>query len=347
MDYTYFRIVFLHLNMPPFPVISSTLSPTGIAEFVHKNYSLSPNTTCRLLKTGINHTYSIDNEGEKFVFRVYCYNWRTQEEILEELNLLELLKANGIRVSFPIKDTSQAYIQTLQAPEGIRFAVLFSYAPGHKIHNYSRESHFEVGKLMAQIHRLTTGLTQKRVTYSTDSLLTKPLATISQFLPDETEEMQFLRSTKVVLENKLLHADHKALRKGIVHLDIWFDNLNISEQNDITLFDFDFCGNGWLCLDIAYYVMQLHTIEKDESERALKLTAFYEGYEHVEKISDEERRFIPALGVCLYYFYLGTQCQRFDNWSNTFLNEVYLKRFTTVLIKSYYEASKESEQAIL
>jgi Ser/Thr protein kinase RdoA (MazF antagonist) len=124
-----------------------------------------------------------------------------------------------------------------------------------------------------------------------------------------------------------------------VHLDIWFDNLNISDNNTITLFDFDFCGNGWLCLDIAYYILQLHSTEKDETERAEKMASFYRGYQTIEKISDEEKRIIPTLGVCLYYFYLGVQCSRFHNWSNTFLNEVYLKRFITVLIKSYYEKS--------
>lgn len=107
-----------------------------------------------------------------------------------------------------------------------------------------------------------------------------------------------------------------------------------------TLFDFDFCGNGWLCLDIAYYILQLHSTEKDETNRAEKIAAFYEGYQTVEEISDEEKLLIPALGVSLYYFYLGVQCSRFDNWSNTFLNEAYLKRFITVLVKGYYEKNK-------
>jgi Ser/Thr protein kinase RdoA (MazF antagonist) len=92
-------------------------------------------------------------------------------------------------------------------------------------------------------------------------------------------------------------------------------------------------------LILTYYILQLHSTEKDETERAEKMESFYEGYQTIEKISDEEKRIIPTLGVCLYYFYLGVQCSRFHNWSNTFLNEVYLKRFITVLIKNYYEKS--------
>jgi len=326
--------------MNHFTVINSTLAPTDIARFVHETYSLSPGTTCKLIKTGINHTYRIDSNGETFIFRVYSYNWRTREEIEEELNLLQLLKSNGISVSYPVRDHLQNYIQNIHAPEGVRFAVLFSYAPGHKVHNYTKEVHFEIGSMMAQMHQLTAGLEQKRVTYTADILLNRPLESIRQFLPDETDEMQFLLATRTILEKELAGADTSCLRKGIVHLDIWFDNLNISDDNKVTLFDFDFCGNGWLCLDIAYYILQLHQTEKDERLRAEKISAFHNGYERVEKISEEEKRLIPTLGVCLYYFYLGTQCQRFDNWSNTFLNDVYLKRFTSILIKGYYEATR-------
>ena len=327
--------------MTDFSVISSTLSPNDIVKFISEKYSLKPGTTGKLLKTGINHTYQIESDSGTFIFRIYSYNWRTKEEIAEELNLLNLLKKNKVSVSYPIADISGNFIQTINAPEGLRFAVLFSFAAGNKILNYSAETHFEIGKLMAQIHSLTKNLEQKRITYTPEILLNQPLENIREFLSDETDEMQFLIATRPLLEKKLLDADSYLLRKGIVHLDIWFDNLNISDKNEITLFDFDFCGNGWLCLDIAYYILQLHSTEKDEIERDKKMKAFYSGYETIEKISDEERLLIPTLGVCLYYFYLGVQCKRFDNWSNTFLNEVYLKRFITVLIKGYYEKERD------
>ena len=128
------------------------------------------------------------------------------------------------------------------------------------------------------------------------------------------------------------------MRNGIVHLDIWFDNLNITKDKEVTLFDFDFCGNGWLCLDVAYYILQLHNIEKyDEKAYQPKIDSFLKGYETITKLSAEEKRLIPILGVSLYYFYLGVQCQRYENWSNSFLNAHYLKRFINGLVKRYYE----------
>jgi Ser/Thr protein kinase RdoA (MazF antagonist) len=324
--------------MKAIPVSSSILAAQGIASFVQAQYALGGTTTSRLLKAGINHTYRIDSEEKIFVFRVYSHNWRTREEVLEELNLLLHLHQNGIAVSYPIRDGAMNFLQEIAAPEGMRLGVLFSYAPGHKIQNYSPENHFEIGKMMANMHRLTEGMELRRTTYSPDVLLHSSLASIQQFLPKASEEMQFLIATRPILEKAILDADPQKIRVGVVHLDIWFDNLNISEDGAITLFDFDFCGNGWLCLDIAYYILQLHNTEKDAIERAAKMKAFYKGYESILKISADEKRLLPALGVSLYYFYLGVQCQRFDNWSNTFLNETYLKRFVTVMIRGYYEA---------
>ena len=71
-----------------------------------------------------------------------------------------------------------------------------------------------------------------------------------------------------------------------------------------------------------------------------KVDRFIKGYESVTPISAEEKRLIPMLGVSLYFFYLGVQCQRYDNWSNSFLSENYLKRFINGLVKRYYDIYK-------
>ena len=149
--------------------------------------------------------------------------------------------------------------------------------------------------------------------------------------------MEWLQNTQKYLLKEFEEADSTKLRHGIVHLDIWPDNFNVTKENETTLFDFDFCGNGWLCLDIAYYILQLNSVERDEAICKSKVAHFLKGYESITKISAEEKQLLPMLGLSLFFFYLGVQCQRFDNWSNVFLNEDYLKRFITVLVMRYYD----------
>jgi hypothetical protein len=47
--------------------------------------------------------------------------------------------------------------------------------------------------------------------------------------------------------------------------------------------------------------------------------------------------FVARIGCEFVLFYLGIQCSRFDDWSNVFLNETYLKRFINLLVKKYYD----------
>jgi Ser/Thr protein kinase RdoA (MazF antagonist) len=241
--------------MTYFPVTNSNLSATHLGWFLQEKYAFSKDTQCQLIRAGINDTYLVTDNLEKFIFRIYSLDWRTKTEINEEIRLLNLLKDRDISISFPIEDKMGQYIQELNAPEGQRFAVLFSYADGQKRHNVSAETHFKIGELMARLHAVTNNLTLERVTYSPEIMLKNPFKHLSKFLSEDTEEMAFMLLAQKYLLKTFDNAETAQIRQGIVHLDIWFDNLNVTNADKVTIFDFDFCGNGWLGLDIAYYIM--------------------------------------------------------------------------------------------
>ncbi len=322
------------------PASSSILSADHLLPFLQQTYRLGESATCRLIKAGVNHTYQITNDERRSVFRVYSLNWRTRTDIAEEIRLLDHLKNGGIPVSYALSDNAGQYIQEIDAPEGRRYGVLFSQAEGQKLLTFSGDIHEQLGRTMARLHQLTKDFSLNRVTYTTTYLLDDPLPQIAPFLPVDSPEMQFLRDARDWLTTELNRADQPQIRMGAVHLDIWFDNLNIDASGEATLFDFDFCGNGPLALDIGYYLMQLHGTEADAAVFQAKKARFLKGYESVQLITDEEKRILPMLGVAIYYFYLGVQCARFDNWSNVFLNEIHLQRLINLRIKRWYDVNE-------
>lgn len=85
--------------------------------------------------------------------------------------------------------------------------------------------------------------------------------------------------------------DWQNMRSGAVHLDVWFDNLHIDHEKEITFFDFDFCGNGYLCFDISYFLFQLFTIYPNEEEYQAKADHFLKGYASVTEIGNEEKNY--------------------------------------------------------
>ena len=332
-----FTVIYSLFTAMHFPVTNSTLSKKHLAAYLMEHYSLGTAAMCSIIKCGINDTYLVSSSEGKFIFRVYSLNWRTPGEIMQEIKLINHLAEKGLSVSYPIGDSDGKYIQELHAPEGLRYGVMFSYAAGEKLHNYSAEQHYHAGVVMANLHKATENFYLERTNYTLRNLLVEPLEAMKTFLPEETEEFGYMKALQSYLLNELQNVDEDDLRKGAIHMDIWFDNMNISDDGKISLFDFDFCGNGWLCIDIAYYILQLNYVERDEKVCAEKVSSFLQGYESITNITAEEKRILPILGLCSYFFYLGIQVKRFDNWSNVFLSETYLRRYVTHIVRRYAE----------
>lgn len=212
------------------------------------------------------------------------------------------------------------------APEGTRYAVLFSYAEGGKVRFMDGDTCTSVGSLMAQIHDVTAGNKLERVLYNRTSLLELPYQYAKAFFSEKSPDMEFVKETSEFISKSFEQADSKHIQSGIVHLDIWYDNMNITDKKEVTLFDFDFCGNGFFILDVAYFCKQLFNIETDKEEYENKVQHFLNGYKRVRNLSEEELKLIPFAGAAVWIFYLGVQYQRFD-WSTIFLTENYLKMY--------------------
>lgn len=327
--------------MTVFPVTASTISAKELGEFAKEKYDLNDNYDCKLFRTGINHTYFLSDNETKYALRVYSHNWRSKSEIIEEIKLLNLLSENNLGVSYPIKDTKGEFIQEINAPEGLRYVVLFSFAEGEKMRFMNNDTCFEIGLCMAKIHNITANKTINRTNYNSELLLKKSYNQLTQFFTEDLSEMKYLKELGSEISKTFEEINESKIQKGIVHLDIWYDNLAVNSNNEITIFDFDNCGNGLLIFDIGYFCKQLFFIESDKKQYESKVESFLNGYQKIRKLTDEEIKLIPESGASIFAFYLGVQAQRFD-WSNIFLTENYLKMFVG-RIKSWMNYYKAKE----
>lgn len=312
--------------MTVFPVTSSTLSAKELGLFIIEKYNLNKNGSCELFRTGINHTYFITENEIKYVARVYSYKWRSKSEILAEINVLNVLKEHAINISYPIADKKGEFIQEINAPEGTRYLVLFSFAEGNKVRFINNETCFSIGSIMASIHTKMFDKEINRIHYNLETLLELPYEYAKPFFSETLEEMKFIKKQSIEIKDYFDLNELKNIPKGVVHMDIWYDNMSITTQNEVTIFDFDFCGNGYLIFDVAYFCKQLFHIETDKKEYESKMKSFLNGYESIRKLTKEEMLLIPKAGAAIWIFYLGVQSQRFD-WSNIFLSENYLKMY--------------------
>jgi Ser/Thr protein kinase RdoA (MazF antagonist) len=316
--------------MPTFPTQYSTLSASALATHVSATYGL-PGLRGRYLLRGVSDTYLLENEHTKYILKIYRAAHRTSAEIAAEVELLTYLQAHSASVAAPLPAQNGAFLLPLAAAEGERYGVLFAFAPGRVVMDLSESQLRTVGREMARLHHLTAGLTlqHSRPSYDLATTLHQPLRVLEpafQDYPEGYAALQHLAKQTIV---KLESLDTSAFSYGYCHYDFLPKNFHFDAEDQLTFFDFDFAGPGYLVNDVMTFFVHyflhrlLQGITEAEAERAFAV--FVAGYREVRPLADAELAAIPYLGVGFWLFYLAFAYRNFDDWSNTFFGPRYLR----------------------
>jgi Ser/Thr protein kinase RdoA (MazF antagonist) len=328
--------------MSIFPTQYSTLSTAALQEYLRKAYNLQL-FTCRLLMRNVSDTYLLERGPYRYIFKIYRDNHRKREEILAEAELLEALKANDCPVAAPVKDTQGNTLQTFNAAEGTRYGMLFEYAQGTVVHNLTPSQLQTIGREMANIHNVTSRLqlSHERRAYNNNTTLSGPLQTIAPYFKELPEEYAWLQHTARTAINRLYAFNTTLFSYGYCHYDFLPKNFHINEFDEVTFFDFDFAGKGFLINDVmtvlVHFFLHMHMSQITAEQASKDFNTFLSAYHAVRPVTNEELQAIPYLGVAFWLFYLEFACLHFEDWSSTFLNNRYLKD-RVVLIKKWTAA---------
>lgn len=134
-----------------FSTTYSTLSPHALSDLLAERYFLKT-IQCAFLVRGVGDTYLVNSLQGRFILRIYRSTHRSLSHVQADVALLMALKQAGVSVSYPITDRMQASIQQLNAVEGLRYAVLFSYAPGQPQRILNKSQLRTLGHEIARFH---------------------------------------------------------------------------------------------------------------------------------------------------------------------------------------------------
>ncbi len=147
-----------------------------------------------MIRAGINHHYLVETNSKKYILRIYSFQWRSQEEIQEELDFILQLKEKGQAVAYPIINNLNGYLNKLKASEGERIAVLFSFAKGFYLANPEVELTHQIGKRIADMHLVSKDqFFTHRKTYHLDTLVHWSLQEIKKRFPSKLPAVQYLQ----------------------------------------------------------------------------------------------------------------------------------------------------------
>lgn len=282
-----------------FPVVYSTLDPRALSSLIQENYDIEVTKNCQFWHRGLSDVYLVETLTQAYIFRISHHHWRTQSDIHFELNLLTYLGDNNHPVSVPISTRENNSCVEINAPEGKRYAALFPFAPGTvPLGDLNVQQSFLLGQTVAQLHQTGNQFTSflQRKPLSLNHLLDDSLQIITPFLQHKACDLHYLIDAIAQIKNQIQPLPMEAPYWGICWGDPHSGNVHFTDDNQLTLFDFDQCGYGWRAFDIGKF---LQVSLQSGLSRTVR-DAFLNGYQSVETLTEIELSCLQAFTQTAY-----------------------------------------------
>ncbi len=292
------------------PVLHSIPTGEALIENVLYHYPIGKPIKCHLYQRGLNDTYLVETDRDRYILRVYRTGWRTKEEINFELELLTFLHKQNLPVAYPIAGKNAGFTKEISAPEGTRYAAVFSYAPGRAVNNkLNSEQSRRLGKVLASIHETMDVFKShfRRPALSSESLLNGSMDFITPIFRSRPSDIDYFQTQieKIKLALAELKLPVSAPAYGICIGDVHSGNAHFSDKDEPTLFDFDQCGYGWRAFDIAKFIHATFSWQMDSKVRK----PFLEGYQEIRQLSEAELASVPVFAKIAHIWVMGITCQ--------------------------------------
>ena len=327
---------------PVFPTSYSTLCSLALASLISDKYRLE-NVQCQFILRGVGDTYIVESDEHRYVLRVYRSSHRSEPQIREETDLLLALKEAGVPVSYPVHDVSGTAIQILDAAEGKRCAVLFTYAPGHSVNMLNERQLYNLGNQMARFHNVSSDFLPggQRWNFDLETTLYRPIEMLKTAFAADPEGYTWLKRSAGLAEKKLGQLNTSGFSNGYCHYDMLPKNFHF-EGDAVTFFDFDFMGYGWLVNDIMTFWQHLsldvHFGKTTQGAADKAYAIFIAGYRAFRALSKDELAAVPYLSLGFWVFYSGFHTTHDQFY--LFIQPAHLKQrfgFVRQMMERYWE----------
>lgn len=307
-----------------FPVSYSTPSAHALIADVLPNYDISPPTACLFLHRGLNDTFLVLTKDDKYILRVYRHQWRSLPDVLYEVEALLHLQRHGVSVSAPIPMKNGTFVGTIGAPEGVRYFVLFTHAPGKEL-SYSAEEErdaYHFGKVTARIHAASDSFhtSHRRFALDLEHLLTKPLQAMQSLLTHRLSDWDYIVQLAEKLRQHVQDLPFSALETGFCHGDLHGWNAHLQDQT-LTFFDFDCCGMGWRSYDIAVFRWGAQGKGKHNE----RWPAFLRGYREVRQLGTVDIQATDYFVAIRQVWLMGLQTGNGQDWGYAWMDDSYFE----------------------
>lgn len=298
-------------------------------EFITYSYDIGKVISCSFLTRGLNDTYLVVTENNKYIFRVYRKEWREISDILYELDVINYASENGVSVSKPLKRKDGQWLSEIPAPEGTRYGVLFYYTKGDRP-EINEENCYIIGKTLGSLHNVTdtfTSKNQRSFELNLTHLLDEPATLITSILQNLCSDKEVIFN-KTITNLKTYLRENNNLDYGFCHGDFHNFNMHVYDRK-LEVFDFDCCSFGFRAYDVSVFLWNLK--QNYSNLESSCWDAFMNGYLSQKCMTDKNIKEVIKFVTIRRIWFMGILLKNDDIWGTIWRNQSNFEKFISQL----------------
>ena len=282
-----------------------------------KKFNLGKIIKFQGIKQGIENTnYLLKNKDSKYILTIFEKRVRTKD-LPFFMQLMDGLNQKKINCPKPLKDINGKYLTVIKN----KSACIVTFLNGKDKKILNNKNCYETGKNIAKLHRASN----KIKLYRKNSMSINNLDSLLKSINFKFKTIA--PNLEVVLKKNLKEIKKewpKNIPQGIIHGDLFIDNIFFNKNKFAGFIDFYFSSNDYLMYEIAICINAL-CFDKKKNKFELnnqKTKSLINGYQSIKKISQREKKSLNILCRGAAMRYLLTRIYDYFNTPKTALIKI-------------------------
>ena len=266
--------------------------------FINKEFDIENLIDFKGIKKGIENTnYLLKSKNNKFILTIFEKRV-LKKEVPFFMKLMDQLSDLKINCPKPIKNKNGKFLIKLKN----KTACIVSFIKGKDKKNLNYKNCYDVGRTVALIHSSS----KKINLYRNNSMGIKKLSPLINKINFKSEKYKNLEKFVKINYQDIKKNWPKKLPYGIIHGDLFIDNIFFKNNKLSGIIDFYFAANDYFMYEIAICINAL-CFDKVKAKFKInkrKVKNFIKGYENIKKITKIEKNTLNILcrGAAMRYF---------------------------------------------
>ena len=284
--------------------------------YINKKFDIEKFISFKGIKQGIENTnYLLKTKYKKYILTIFEKRV-SNKELPFFMRLMEILNNSKINCPKPIKNKEGSYLFKLKNKKAC--IVTFLDGTDKKILNV--KNCYDIGKIIARMHLITKNLKIFRKN-------SMGINNLSPFLKSIKFKKNKFNNLERYLKDSLKNIKEnwpKTLPSGIIHGDLFIDNIFFKRNKLSGILDFYFAANDYLIYEVAICINAL-CFDKKGTKFIInkqKVKNLVKGYESIRKITQKEKKSLNVLCKGAAIRYLLTRLYDYSNTPKTALIKI-------------------------